>query len=270
MWLIPSSVQSAYAQASGCSISDLAPDSNTWASAIAPLLTVSGKHTQPASYLRSWRANAWMQRLSGRTLQPSLQSNFGAWWIASQQDSHVNPIPSPASAKAPTTPDGYGPQSSESFATLVRGLWCWKTSADFFRAEEWLPYSQTWPTSGSMSNGQCWERERWAPRIDGSGSLSSAWPTATASDGLKTNHQHGTGNMTLIGSAEQWLTPHGMAGMDHTGKAGAGGEFAAMVERWPTPDLQDTHHGSRGTSPERIAKRLEDGRQISMEERVAI
>lgn len=258
MWLIPSSVQSAYALASGCSISDLALDSNTWASAIAPLLTVSGKHTQPASYLRSWKANAWMRRLSGRTLQPSRQASFAAWWIASQQASPANPIPSPASAKAPTMPAGSGRPSPESFVTLVRGSWCSKMSADFFRAEEWRPYSQTWPISGSLRNGQCYQRERWAPRIGGNGSLSSVWPTATAGDSnssgaaaYSTASGRHSGTTLTDATSREWMTPSvpngGRAvGADLVANKGrksdgskAQVDLMAQASHWPTPCAQD-------------------------------
>jgi hypothetical protein len=33
-------------------------------------------------------------------------------------------------------------------------------------------------------------------------------------------------------AATYWLTPHGMTGTDHTGKAGAGGEFSEQATRW--------------------------------------
>ena len=38
-----------------------------------------------------------------------------------------------------------------------------------------------------------------------------------------------------------WLTPAGMAGMDHTGKAGAGGEFAQQATRWQSPQTSDAN-----------------------------
>jgi hypothetical protein len=42
------------------------------------------------------------------------------------------------------------------------------------------PYSETWPRWGTMRNGECWERQRWAriTRETGSG----FWPTPTASE----------------------------------------------------------------------------------------
>lgn len=388
MWLIPSTY-SRSAPGSECLTSDSRPDLSTLESRAAQLPMRNGTPMQPRSLLRSWKQDAWMRRLCGAAIWDDSTGN--RFVVESMPLSPVSPASrtrSPASAPEPTTNAGSGPQSPESFATLVRGLWCWRTSEDFFQAAEWVQYSQTFPTSGSMRNGRCWERERWAPRTGGSGSLSSAWPTARAEDSESCgNHPGATDGLTgataewytpealnqegyqvvngkrypRLGAqaqtamGENWLTPHGMSGMDHTGKAGAGGEFAAMVERWPTPtavervrdeetmqkcadfrkrnanqntvplylgevaqnwptpcaqddnkspeayrtmrreklgrtgaagetisslqvlvqtwptpDLQDTHHGSRGASPERIARRIAAGRQISMEERVAI
>jgi hypothetical protein len=39
--------------------------------------------------------------------------------------------------------------------------------------------------------------------------------------------------------AKQWHTPHGMTGVDATGKQGAGGEFAKQATQWPTPTAND-------------------------------
>ncbi|HWK69985.1 MAG TPA: hypothetical protein VNS29_04000 [Burkholderiaceae bacterium] len=36
-----------------------------------------------------------------------------------------------------------------------------------------------------------------------------------------------------------WLTPHGMTGMDSTGKLGSGGEFAKQATHWQSPQTSD-------------------------------
>jgi hypothetical protein len=38
-------------------------------------------------------------------------------------------------------------------------------------------------------------------------------------------------------AARQWLTPHGMGTTDHSGKLGAGGEFAQQATQWMTPSV---------------------------------
>ena len=62
--------------------------------------------------------------------------------------------------------------------------------------------------------------------------------------------------MDLQTAAMGWPTPHGMAGVDHMGKQGAGGEFAKMAEAWPTPNAADhktspdyPHKGGNPTLP---------------------
>jgi hypothetical protein len=42
-----------------------------------------------------------------------------------------------------------------------------------------------------------------------------------------------------------WLTPHGMAGMDATGKPGAGGEFAKQASQWTTPQVSEPDSAPR-------------------------
>lgn len=41
-------------------------------------------------------------------------------------------------------------------------------------------FSATWPRWGSMRNGECWERETWAPPTNGT--EYGSWPTPTATD----------------------------------------------------------------------------------------
>jgi hypothetical protein len=75
----------------------------------------------------------------------------------------------------------------------------------------------------------------------------------------------------LESRARTWKTPHGFQNTDKSGKtAGGGGEFAKQVMAWPTPDLTDVHRGGRGTSVERIRRRIQDGRQISTEQAAVI
>ena len=70
-----------------------------------------------------------------------------------------------------------------------------------------------------MRSGSLWPRPTWAPATAGRGG--SASPGA-------------------------WLTPAGIAGLDHTGKAGAGGEFAQQATTWTTPTaLERSGQGER-------------------------
>lgn len=79
------------------------------------------------------------------------------------------------------------------------------------------------------------------------------WGTPRATDGEKggPGMAFGAGGTPLPAQAasQMWMTPHGMAGTDHTGKPGAGGEFAEAAcewteQLWKTPqayDAENTH-----------------------------
>jgi hypothetical protein len=57
--------------------------------------------------------------------------------------------------------------------------------------------------------------------------------------------------MPLTLQSENWITPHGMTGVDRNGNTGAGGEFANQAVNWATPsacDDQGTHEGGQGRS----------------------
>lgn len=89
---------------------------------------------------------------------------------------------------------------------------------------------ENWPIAGGMRNGSLFPRPMWAPAMD-------------ECDGS-------------AGPGGAWLTPAGMAGMDHTGKAGAGGEFAQQATEWSTPNASWFDRGQ--TSPEVWNQRMAD------------
>lgn len=239
--------------ASECLAKDCEPGSNTWASRLAPSLTLSGKLTQPASWLRAWKKAAWLRHLSGATLPPSLADSFAEKWTASLLDSHAKTFLLQASAKASTDSEADSFSSSRRLPMIaVRGSCFWRTSqasllpppplwtkkappsmsgiTDRKAFRKWalkmVAYSkerppeswENWPTSGGMRNGSMFQRPTWTQIMAGKG--------GSASRGA------------------MWLTPHGMSGMEvETGKAGAGGEFAKQVTHWSTPKAPD---GTKG------------------------
>ena len=73
---------------------------------------------------------------------------------------------------------GFGMSSPGSLANWDRGSSSWKTSQRCL-IEGWQRFSEPFPTSGSMQNGQLYRRAPWAQHTcDGECSL---WPTPTAS-----------------------------------------------------------------------------------------
>jgi len=81
--------------------------------------------------------------------------------------------------------------------------------ASLLSTEDSEPFSGTWPTSGSMRNGRCYQRARSVPRIAENGS--GYWPTATGADSRSSG-----GNPATTGThhttqpdwaVRRWATP---------------------------------------------------------------
>lgn len=391
--------------ASACSVKVSEQDLPTWASRIAPSATLSGKLTQPQSWLRAWKKAAYLQRLSGPTLPPSMQELGVARWIASLPDSLARTCPSPASVlglkgseaaystkscesqtnqeplrcfsktcKVCTAPtdmardayvagiiDGEGSISiqkrgevrvdvgmAEKAIPLLNWLYqtyggtvrptgketekwqaryCWTLTTDpaicflrkmkpfmrikkdiaeaileadlvdrnerrgqhrrwtkarfsaFEKAREttmrvnkkgppedrgnWIArrvgnrwevrqanlltglsetFNGSWPRAGSMRNGCVYEQPTWEQVMAGragSASRGAMWQTPKASEEESGSGMNSRGEPKLKAQANAWLTPHGMSVMDHTGKAGADGEFAKQATNWATPNTLD-------------------------------
>jgi hypothetical protein len=66
-------------------------------------------------------------------------------------------------------------------------------------------------------------------------SQAESWATPASRDwrdGRASEETYNENSRPLNDQADRWKTPHRMSGIDHSGKRGAGGEFAAEVERW--------------------------------------
>ena len=102
----------------------------------------------------------------------------------------------------------------------------------------------------------------------------AAWPTPDAHcrEGFNQSTSEGaTVRPQIALAAKNWKTPHGMAGIDHTGKVGGGGEFAKEVEAWMTPNVPNGGRKlapglveSKGTGPDGIK------RQVGLENQVEL
>lgn len=230
------------------------PDLNSWASEAARSSTLSGKLSPSASWLRAWKKDHSLQRLSGLAISPnSRQDDFAAWWMASLRDSPAKICQLRADAPASTASDPACSSTCSTSQTLaVRGSSFWRTSQASLLPPPplWtkkkensksapLPASwENWPTVGGMRNGSLFQRPMWAPATvapAGSASHGDRWQTPKASEEESGSGLNSRGEPKLKGQANNWMTPHGMGGMDTTGKLGAGGEFAKQATNWPTP-----------------------------------
>lgn len=206
-----------------------APEGSTLPSgSLCQALAVSATWRTKSLPEKSWRLALrkapLTTRLSGLTCEPSRADSIVAGWLESLADSPAPISPSPESRLAlrETRADS-GLNMLDSFARFNPDGSLSKTSPQCSLWETDEPYSENLPTWGSMRSGVLYRRPTWEPAISESESSS-------------------------------WLTPHGMSGMDHTGKVGAGGEFAASVERiagtanWPSPRSEDAE--SCGNHPD--------------------
>ena len=144
--------------------------------------TLKGKSRPLRSWLRTWNAGGWIRLLSGMTLEPSQAMSLAHSWIRStlsQPGSPANRGASQESEKEPLTTDGSGLSSSDWFARYDHEASSWRTSQVSFM-EELNTFSETWPRSGSMRNGEVSERQTLVRPIEES--ESSSWATPTGRD----------------------------------------------------------------------------------------
>lgn len=115
-----------------------------------------------------------------------------------RQGSHVSHSVKPASNEESPTSDGGGPGLRTSFAQYDPATSSWRTSQLSFE----MPTpsdgcSVTWPDSGSMRNGRCYEHRTLERPTSANGSFS--WPTPRATMArIRTNPQRpGRSNLNL-------------------------------------------------------------------------
>lgn len=260
-WLYIPSPASNSSPASACSEKDCEPGSPTWASRIAPCATLSGKLTQPASWLRAWPKAAWMRHLSGPTLPPSTQQLGVERWIASLPDSHAriclslgNAPDSTASAAACSS------RSQESRTIAVRGSSFWRTSqasllpppplwtkpkansTSVRPPESW----ENWPTAGGMRNGSLFQRPTWEPATAGRGGSAlrgAFWQTPKAGEEESGSGMNSRGEPKLKAQANNWETPKANDRSGRQTNSGGQAHLDVQANRWATPRATDGEKG---------------------------
>lgn len=247
MWLIPRSLASALASA--CSTKESPPDCVISDDALKLWVTSSGTPTLRPFSWRGWQARRWSRHLFGpETLRLSDGNNLLAQWTSSARASRASRTPWPEAEKEPTTPAGFGRQSRTAFAWLDPESSSWKTSPGYDLLGAWLPYSQTWPRSGSVSNGTASERPTWERPISGRGCSSSQWMTpmvpnggrAVSAEVVSSKGSTAAGKKT-VGLESQvrhvWATPDCNTSTRSNGLMGP--NIREQAANWPTPASRD-------------------------------
>lgn len=198
-----------------------------------PSATWRGKPTPPRCWRREWQTGGWPRLLSGLTSPPSTAAHGVAEWISSLPASPASPGPAQGQAAAPKTNAGSGLRSCEWFAKWDPSSSSWRTSRLSLFEEGLPPFSGTWPTSGSMRSGRCYQRQPSAHHISGNG--------CSFSRGLE--------------AAGLWLTPltsdtNGPRVEDGKRSVGLVSQVSTWAKRWPTPTAADLcGHAQSADSP---------------------
>ena len=206
---------------------------------------------------------------------------IGALRIWLREAFPANPSPSQENARGVPTPAIFGLSSPK---------WCGKFDPDtcsLRTCQDSLPGMEdatsgaslvTWPRSGTVSDGVCWELTMSVPRTGARGS--GYWPSPRGSDGEKGGpNQRGSKGDRMLPSAVMWLTPS----VEDAGRQGKAENWRQYEEggrttqarlrnqvMWPTPQAEDSHHGGRSMSPRGVQKRLTEGRQLDLGQTVAL
>lgn len=194
MWVVPSSIRSAFFQASECLTRESTPDLSSWASEAERSCSLNGKHTRYRSWLRAWKTDQYLQRLSGLAISVnSMQENFEAWWIASLADSRARTFHWPASAPDSTANAAASFSSCSALPKIaVRDTSFWRTSQASL-----VPPPPLWTKPKGLSTSArppaSWEN----------------WPTPNAMDHNMTNQPRTDGGQVqLTNAAGMWMTPN--------------------------------------------------------------
>jgi DNA (cytosine-5)-methyltransferase 1 len=140
-------------------------------------------------------------------------------WISSMRGSLASLTPLLESARGQMMIETSGRSVSESLGKFDPDGSFWKTSLDLFQTGSSEPSSVTWPASGMMRGGRCWELTRLAPRTGET--AGGVWPTPCVVEPVKNMEAHraklkiprnkrGGGNGINLGTAvKMWPTPDG-------------------------------------------------------------
>lgn len=202
MWILPDSLQSASAPVAADSILDL----NSQLAKFAQSVGLSGKPSPLTSWRRAWSRYAYIQRLSGRTCEPSTDAPGVVSWIASLRATRVSRSALPESVVDQTILDTYGRMCVESLAKLNQVSSFSKTSLATLAlaGSKSSPSFKKWVSKLRRASLQ---RRKLMQRNDGSGSSSSLWQTVnTGGGGGKHRGGRRGGELLLPGQAEEWYS----------------------------------------------------------------
>jgi len=206
-----------FAQESGESISDSALASEEFARS----LWWRGKPSASRTWLKRWKRESWIRRLSTRTFTHSRGLTTHLAWTSSLEDSRVSPSPTLEVARASMIRVTCGRRSAKDSTLFDLGSASSRTSTESLPLglPATTPFStmcsQTWSSWVTERRQRALQRAKSAHRIDGSGGSFLEWPTATVGDSRSSaRHTTTTGvshsGTTLVDAVRIWPTPTGI------------------------------------------------------------
>lgn len=178
---------------------------------------------------------------SGTTSAPLTESHSEGTSTSLQEASPVRTSRQLGKVPASQAPaPAYGLKCTESFAKYTPATHSWKTPQCSL-LEDLDEYSETWPKSGIMLHGACWELPTAAP------------PTA----GTESGFLHMMPTPTACNAPNKGSNTHGPKSLLEVARTDWNPE-----ETWRTPQASDWKH--TGYSEEALARRRAKGRQLSL------
>lgn len=183
-----------------------------------PWQPVKSKITHEKHYYGDSLTESFLDSLSGTISTPLMGNNSEEKFILSQADSPARISQQPGKVlESMAYVLDCGRKCTGSLAKYDHDSHLWRT-LHYSLLGDLEPFSETWPKSGTMRNGVCWERMTLEHRTEGK--ESGYWPTPTASDAT--------------------------GGIGHSKKAGGMNLRTKVSKMWPTPDA---NCGKRGSQP---------------------
>ena len=226
-----------------------------------------GKSMRRRRWLTVWRKEPWTRLLSGTTLSPSTANRGVAKWIASLEDTPVNPSVSPARCGGKKTRDTSGPTSPESSkkshpgcasSRMSRGIYSWDSAKSMMTFKQWAIQLRL----------ACSRRRRWVRRTAGNASSFSLWPTPRALAGGQGSQQRlKQGENPSLNTAAQswpWKTPTSTDGKGSSQPGQRVGQLSNQAEQfWPTVIVGDSLGARNKTSGRQPGSKHHDGETLS-------
>lgn len=175
MWII----FSACAVESAGSTSDSPPDFEQLARKLEPSAWWKGKLSRSQLWEKRCKKGGWISVLSGAEMPETYPFKNYPGLTGTSPPIHASRSRLRAKEKGKTTTDIFGPPSENTFLIFDQEDASSRTSPDTFRSVSEMS-SKTWKDLVSDVRLACTQRRKSAPRIEGNGSSSSAWPTPTA------------------------------------------------------------------------------------------